>query len=130
MTSIEQHLQQLGIDDVITVTSLALAAGKLKCLCARGCCQLPTQRTHHSRSTILCPPQVHKFGGTCVSAADRITAVAEYIINNAEASHNVVVVSAMGSHPSSPVKVHAAAHPGCLMCCWWCSVPSSGTGAA
>lgn len=57
------------------------------------------------------PPQVHKFGGTCVSAAERIASVAEYIVKNAESSHNVVVVSAMGSHPSSPVKASARRAP-------------------
>lgn len=48
--------------------------------------------------------QVHKFGGTCVSAAERIAAAAEMIAKE-EAPQTMVVVSAMGSHPSSPIKV-------------------------
>lgn len=49
--------------------------------------------------------QIHKFGGTCVAAAERITAAAQYIVDDAATANKVVVVSAMGSHPSSPVKV-------------------------
>ena len=48
--------------------------------------------------------QVHKFGGTCVAAAERISEVAQLIAED-EAEQKLVVVSAMGSHPSSPVKV-------------------------
>jgi len=48
--------------------------------------------------------QVHKFGGTCVAAAERIKAAAQLIVDEA-AEQKLVVVSAMGSHPSSPVKV-------------------------
>eukprot|EP01025_Chloroclados_australasicus_P044270 TRINITY_DN4789_c0_g2_i8.p1 TRINITY_DN4789_c0_g2~~TRINITY_DN4789_c0_g2_i8.p1 ORF type:complete len:457 (-),score=65.77 TRINITY_DN4789_c0_g2_i8:75-1445(-) len=46
---------------------------------------------------------VHKFGGTCVSAAERIQAAAELVCK--QKGDQVVVVSAMGSHPESPVKV-------------------------
>ena len=79
-------------------------------------------------SLSLCPPlppppkkkkntQVHKFGGTCVSAADRIASAVELMVSRlAERSSEgggepralpsaAVVVSAMGAHPSSPVKV-------------------------
>jgi aspartokinase/homoserine dehydrogenase 1 len=48
--------------------------------------------------------QVHKFGGTCVAAAERISAAAKLILEE-PAQQKLVVVSAMGSHPSSPVKV-------------------------
>jgi aspartokinase/homoserine dehydrogenase 1 len=48
--------------------------------------------------------QVHKFGGTCMATADRIRAAAELVIKES-GEGKVVVVSAMGSHPSSPVKV-------------------------
>ena len=47
---------------------------------------------------------VHKFGGTCMSNAERIKSAAQLIIAD-PASAKVVVVSAMGSHPTSPVKV-------------------------
>lgn len=53
--------------------------------------------------------QVHKFGGTCVAAAERIDNICRYLVEGAGAGaaseQQVVVVSAMGSHPSSPVKV-------------------------
>jgi aspartokinase/homoserine dehydrogenase 1 len=56
--------------------------------------------------------QVHKFGGTCVAAAERIAAICEYLVGGGDvavggvvAEQQVVVVSAMGSHPSSPLKV-------------------------
>lgn len=48
--------------------------------------------------------QVHKFGGTCMAAAERIKAAAELVIKD-PAQGKVVVVSAMGSHSSSPIKV-------------------------
>ncbi len=48
--------------------------------------------------------QVHKFGGTCMAAAERIRAAAELVIKE-PGSAKVVVVSAMGSHPTSPLKV-------------------------
>ncbi|CAK0785763.1 hypothetical protein CVIRNUC_008974 [Coccomyxa viridis] len=50
------------------------------------------------------PLQVHKFGGTCVAAAERIRSAAQLIVDE-PAQQKMVVVSAMGSHPSSPVKV-------------------------
>jgi hypothetical protein len=46
---------------------------------------------------------VHKFGGTCMANADRIKAVSQLMLD--DGTHKVVVVSAMGSHPTSPVKV-------------------------
>ena len=56
--------------------------------------------------------QVHKFGGTCVSAADRIASATELMVSQLEKHSKedpnaaaAVVVSAMGAHPSSPVKV-------------------------
>ncbi|CAL8471282.1 g10824 [Coccomyxa elongata] len=48
--------------------------------------------------------QVHKFGGTCVAAAERISEVAQLVADD-PAEQKLVVVSAMGSHPTSPVKV-------------------------
>lgn len=48
--------------------------------------------------------EVHKFGGTCMSAAERIKAVSDLLIKE-PGDNKVVVVSAMGSHPSSPIKV-------------------------
>ena len=48
--------------------------------------------------------QVHKFGGTCMASAERLAAVADLMI--AEPSDGLlVVVSAMGSVPESPIKV-------------------------
>lgn len=47
--------------------------------------------------------QVHKFGGTCVATSDRILESAKAML--AAGDQRMVVVSAMGSHPSSPVKV-------------------------
>ena len=47
---------------------------------------------------------MHKFGGTCLAAAERIREAAQLIVNE-PAECKLVVVSAMGSHPSSPVKV-------------------------
>ncbi len=48
--------------------------------------------------------QVHKFGGTCVASADRIREAAQLICSDL-AEQKVVVVSAMGSHPTSLIKV-------------------------
>ena len=48
--------------------------------------------------------QVHKFGGTCVATAARIREAAQLVCNDL-ADQKVVVVSAMGSHPTSLVKV-------------------------
>ncbi len=47
---------------------------------------------------------MHKFGGTCVAAAERIREAAQLVISE-PAQCKLVVVSAMGSHPTSPVKV-------------------------
>ena len=47
---------------------------------------------------------MHKFGGTCVASAERIENIAKYLIADPCAS-KVVVVSAMGSHVTSPLKV-------------------------
>ena len=58
--------------------------------------------------------QVHKFGGTCVANAERIENIAKYLVadaiqdsksNSKSEDAKVAVVSAMGSHPTSPVKV-------------------------
>ena len=58
-----------------------------------------------SSAKVLCVLiQVHKFGGTCVSAAERICEAAQLVVDE-PAQCKLVVVSAMGSHPSSPVKV-------------------------
>ena len=48
--------------------------------------------------------RVHKFGGTCMAMADRIRDVAKLVISD-PADSKLVVVSAMGSHPTSPIKV-------------------------
>ena len=50
-------------------------------------------------------PQVHKFGGTCVASAQRISDIADYLLATDPAGHKLVVVSAMGAHPDSPLKV-------------------------
>lgn len=47
---------------------------------------------------------MHKFGGTCVATAERIADAAALICSD-PAEAKLMVVSAMGSHPSSPVKV-------------------------
>jgi aspartokinase/homoserine dehydrogenase 1 len=47
---------------------------------------------------------VHKFGGTCMASAERIRGAAKLIADD-PAEGKVVVVSAMGSTPDSPVKV-------------------------
>jgi len=50
--------------------------------------------------------KVHKFGGTCMAAAERIDAASKLMINiDAEATGKLAIVSAMGSHPTSPLKV-------------------------
>jgi hypothetical protein len=51
---------------------------------------------------------IHKFGGTCMATADRIRAAAELVISTTNATPGAatcVVVSAMGSHPTTPAKV-------------------------
>lgn len=49
---------------------------------------------------------VHKFGGTCMATAERIRNAAELVMGDLGDSQKVLaVVSALGSHPSSPVKV-------------------------
>lgn len=48
--------------------------------------------------------KVHKFGGTCVSAADRISETGDVVVQE-DGAKKMIVVSAMGSHPTSPVKV-------------------------
>lgn len=50
--------------------------------------------------------QVHKFGGTCLATPERIDAVCRYLTSpEAAGERRLAVLSAMGSHPSSPVKV-------------------------
>ncbi|GIL88501.1 hypothetical protein Vretimale_15367 [Volvox reticuliferus] len=50
--------------------------------------------------------QVHKFGGTCMASADRIRAAAELMVASVGPDTSTcVVVSAMGNHPTSPIKV-------------------------
>lgn len=49
--------------------------------------------------------QVHKFGGTCVATAERINEIVEFLKENDDSPSKVAVVSAMGSHPTSPTKV-------------------------
>lgn len=46
---------------------------------------------------------INKFGGTCMASAERIKGVAELMVQ--QGGQNVIVVSAMGSAPTSPVKV-------------------------
>lgn len=48
--------------------------------------------------------RVDKLGGTCMSAAERIDGVCKLMIDS-NPGQRVVVVSAMGSHPTSPLKV-------------------------
>lgn len=47
---------------------------------------------------------MHKFGGTCVASAERIREAAQLVCSDI-AEQKVVVVSAMGSHPTSLIKV-------------------------
>jgi len=50
--------------------------------------------------------RVHKFGGTCMAAAERIAGASKLMIDiDPEATGKVAIVSAMGSHPTSPLKV-------------------------
>ena len=61
-----------------------------------------------AKATDGCPRgpqwQVHKFGGTCMATAQRIRDIAKLVIAD-PAEGKVVVVSAMGSDPASPLKV-------------------------
>lgn len=52
-----------------------------------------------------CVAQIHKFGGTCVATAERINDIAEFLRDDAASASKVAVVSAMGSHRTSPTKV-------------------------
>lgn len=47
---------------------------------------------------------MHKFGGTCMATAQRIRDIAKLVIAD-PSEGKVVVVSAMGSDPASPLKV-------------------------
>jgi len=49
--------------------------------------------------------EVHKFGGTCVATAERIEDIVQFLHTECTAHKKVAVVSAMGSHPTSPTKV-------------------------
>ena len=51
--------------------------------------------------------QVHKFGGTCLATAKRIADAAQLVVDRFQScgDQQMVVVSAMGSHITSPVKV-------------------------
>ena len=49
--------------------------------------------------------EVHKFGGTCVATAERIEDIVQFLHTECTAQKKVAVVSAMGSHPTSPTKV-------------------------
>lgn len=49
--------------------------------------------------------QVHKFGGTCVGGAELIEDACKLVLGELEESKVVMVVSAVGSSKSSPVKV-------------------------
>lgn len=48
--------------------------------------------------------EVHKFGGTCLATAERIRAAAKLVVES-PIQNKVMVVSGMGSHGTSPVKV-------------------------
>eukprot|EP00210_Caulerpa_lentillifera_P002135 g2049.t1 len=48
--------------------------------------------------------QVHKFGGTCMATAERMRDAAKLVLADPSPGR-VVIVSAMGSHETSPVKV-------------------------
>ena len=101
--------QQQGPEDFSSCLLLALASCLLCCRagCCRGACTFTV-------AYIVCSGsysnaygiflQVHKFGGTCVAAAERIREAAQLIVDES-AQCKLVVVSAMGSHPASPVKV-------------------------
>lgn len=85
-----------GVDDC------AVRRQQQRRVCVRSATLEQSQRsTSFSRGTHW---QVHKFGGTCMAAAERIRAAAEHVIAT-PGDGKVVVVSAMGSHPSSPLKV-------------------------
>lgn len=58
---------------------------------------------------VILASQVHKFGGTCLATATRIRDAALHIIDNWKSSgdQQMVVVSAMGSHITSPVKARS-----------------------
>lgn len=70
--------------------------------------ELKAVKVKDNAVTTVCPRGsqwvVHKFGGTCMATPERIKAAAELMIKN-ESPGTVVIVSAMGSHPSSPIKV-------------------------
>lgn len=42
---------------------------------------------------LFCDTQVHKFGGTCVSAAERIASAAQLVLKGAEAGEQQVLIS-------------------------------------
>lgn len=78
---------------VFNVKLALISTGKVYCVCPA-----------NTETLVLLNVQVHKFGGTCVAAAERISEVAQLVADD-PAEQRLVVVSAMGSHPSSPVKV-------------------------
>lgn len=45
--------------------------------------------------------QVHKFGGTCVSAAERIASAAQLVLKNAESGDSQVTAAPHGSPPAA-----------------------------
>ena len=82
-------------------STLCRAAQSVAACCK---CEIHADRLGCARPCSQTRMQVHKFGGTCLSDAERITAAAR-LIADSPAESTAVVVSAMGSHPSAPVKV-------------------------
>jgi hypothetical protein len=64
---------------------------------------------------MLLPKQVHKFGGTCVSAAERIASAAQLVLKNAENGDRQVTAAThlhLFPHPTSCCR-YALQHTGC-----------------
>ncbi len=76
----------------VRVRAVAARSGAVPVVNATGCDRGPQWK-------------VHKFGGTCVATADRIEDIVQFLHTEDTAEKKLAVVSAMGSHPTSPTKV-------------------------
>lgn len=120
----QRALPYHGLDDVPVVTPCVAGSNRRAfrqagrhVLLARNPCPRLGARFSAPRAAIAepttdaptqCPRgpswEVHKFGGTCLATPERIRDVAKLGIED-PAENKILVVSAMGSHPTSPTKV-------------------------